>query len=294
MSAITDPLDSNRKETFESFTNRITTHLSKTFSKYPPFTIVRFSEILQSPQKHYSTPDKFLRALENVIQVSSSIAEFPDPNFDVKLNGEEVKTNGKAGMVPVSVGSDDSQTIFLTKVPWLTEEDIKEIESEHYLLDEYPINDAPLSEEYDHDEQPLDNEQKKRALEEQKDSPEKKHKPSEAETENQEVKVEANEETKEENPTEDSPQEEITSDLKSEEVAEVPAKEDTTIHEADESTNEVEPTKEDTTITEADESTVETEQPAKEDTTINEADETLDEDKMDINTTLEEDKMDLD
>lgn len=287
-------MDSNRKETYESFTNRITTHLSKTFDKYPPFTIVRFSEILQSPQKHYSTADKFLRALENVIQVSSSIAEFPDPKFDVKVNGDEAKVNGKADMVPVPVGSDDSQTIFLTKIPWLTEEDIKEIESEHYLIDEYPINDAPLSEEYDHDEQPLENEQKKRTLEEQKDSPEKKHKPSDAELEQSEQKqgIDTDNEAKEE--VSSTSQEETTNVTKTEESTEPIPKEDTTITEADDSINDADQTKGDTTITEADDSTVDSEQPAKEDTTVNEADETLDEDKMDFNTTLEEDKMDLD
>lgn len=267
---IKDPLDSNHTETLESFSNRLTEHLTKVFPDNPPFTIVRLSEILYSPRKHYHTAEKFLRALENVIQVSSSIAEFPETTFEV--NGHNSLKNHEFGenTLPISIGNDETDTIFLTKIPWLTEDDIKEIESEHYLIEEYPINDAPLNEEYDHDEQPLDGEQKKRTLEESKESPEKKHKPSEDSVEEE---VHAGKETEKDKNEEEERAE--AKQQKDEDERDTEKKEDESDSPKDKKDLE-EPTK------------------AEPDVSLIEADETLDEDKMDINTTLEEDKMDLD
>lgn len=322
---IKDPLDSNCKETLQSFTKRLTKHLFYNFDSYPPFTIVRLSEILNSPKKHYNKPEKFLRALENVIQVSSSIADFPQPSFDdVKLNGDEgesVKVNGD--VVPVTVGSGDSQTIFLTKIPWLTEEDIKEIESEHYLADEYPLGEAPLNEQYDHEERPLENEQKKRTLEEQKDSPEKKHKPDEdqhnhghegtedfndTETEEpvnnenkaeEEIPNETNEKTDQNHKKSEQNESDLPSIRDSETFNDAAQKEESTNREAKDGSKEEhnDPKEELKSALEDPKEDIKehSKEDSKEDISItSEADETLDEDKMDINTTLEDDQMDVD
>lgn len=258
---IKDPLDSSRKETLETFMNRLTQHLSHSFNLHPPFTIVRLSELLHSPKQHYNTAEKFLRALENVIQVSSSIAEFPETTFETNENDDHSpnKVEYNENTLPVSIGTDDTETIYLTKISWLTEEDIKEVESEHYLVDEYPLNDAPLNEEYDHNEEPIENEQKKRALDEPKESPEKKHKASEESSERTVVRQEESVEQKE------GEKEEVRERGETDEE-----KEDLNKEETDEVDKE------------------------EQNVSLIEADGTLDEDKMEFNTTLEEDKMDLD
>ncbi|CCH42263.1 Replicase polyprotein [Wickerhamomyces ciferrii] len=181
---IKDPLNPKKIESIESFIDRLTKYLETNFSLNPPFTIVRFAELIINPKQFNSTGPKFLRALENVLQVSSSISDFPEPTFDIPLESQP-ENQKNSDVVPVPLATDDSQTMLLTKIPWLTDDDIREIESESYLLDEFPIS-APTSHgEFDGDEHPIDyNQQKeheyevdrKRQLEGSKDSPEKKHK----------------------------------------------------------------------------------------------------------------------
>ncbi|CDR37973.1 CYFA0S01e19746g1_1 [Cyberlindnera fabianii] len=129
-------------ETIHEFKDRLIKDFTQKFTQSPPFTILRLAEILLEPKTYYSSPEKLLRALESIISVISSPKDFGvrESIKDQRLS-HETKTEK---IVPVTIG-DEAQTILLSKIDWLTDQDIKEIESESYVAD----LTAPLEEVID-------------------------------------------------------------------------------------------------------------------------------------------------
>ncbi|KAH3667009.1 hypothetical protein WICMUC_005356 [Wickerhamomyces mucosus] len=164
---VEDVLNPTVKETIEQFSSRLQENF-KSFKDSPPFTIVRVSELLLSPKLYYSTPEKFLRALQSALRVSSTIQDYTmissiSPVNRGISNGGEITTGditiGDATMceqtladvtvndapidneTSIIISTDDSKSVVLNRIDWLTEENIKEIESRDYLINEFPIND---------------------------------------------------------------------------------------------------------------------------------------------------------
>jgi hypothetical protein len=163
---IPDASDPASTQTLSDLRIKIIKHITNTFGKEPPFTVLRLAEVLVDPKLLYSSSSKFLHALDTIISVSSSSVEFEGPS---PSNGttDTRESNDSPEVVPVTIG-DDTQTILLTKIDWLTEEDIKEIESETYIM-------TPAF--ADGEEELETEEQKKRKVEQPEDvseSPEKK------------------------------------------------------------------------------------------------------------------------
>jgi hypothetical protein len=163
---IPDGSDPTSAQTLSDLRVKIIRHFTNTFGKEPPFTVLRLAEVLIDPKLLYSSSSKFLHALDTITSVSSSSVEFEGPS---PSNGttDAKESNDSPEVVPVTIG-DDTQTILLTKIDWLTEEDIKEIESETYFM-------TPAF--ADGEEELETEEQKKRKVEQPEDvaeSPEKK------------------------------------------------------------------------------------------------------------------------
>ena len=84
--------------------------LSTTFSTAPPHTVQRLAELLQKPNQHYHSLPKFLRAVQRVISVSSTIDQFP------LVAAVDVPTTGMLNLL----GSDESLGgALLTPISWL-------------------------------------------------------------------------------------------------------------------------------------------------------------------------------
>ena len=84
--------------------------LNTTFSTAPPHTIQRLAELLRRPNEHYRSLSKFLRAIQRVISVSSTVDQFPLPSA-VELQSP--------GMLNI-LGSDESLGgALLTPISWL-------------------------------------------------------------------------------------------------------------------------------------------------------------------------------
>lgn len=142
---VVDPLSPDKKITIQEYQEKVLYNLGS-FQDWPPFTIVRISEILIKPNESYSTSEKFLRALENITSVSSSINEFDrDLEVDKKESKDEI------------VVTDESKVMLLSKIDWLTEEDKEEIQSEGYLNGALSVSNGIFerygNEEIDEDEE---------------------------------------------------------------------------------------------------------------------------------------------
>lgn len=61
----------------EEMLNRIILIMDSCFSTDPPYTVQRLAELSQRPFDHYKALSKYLRALERVLSVSSTTADFP-------------------------------------------------------------------------------------------------------------------------------------------------------------------------------------------------------------------------
>lgn len=84
--------------------------LSSSFGAAPPHTVQRLAELLKNPNEHYRSLPKFLRALQRVISVSSTIDQFPLPSV----------TETPAPNMLNALGSDESLGgALLTPISWL-------------------------------------------------------------------------------------------------------------------------------------------------------------------------------
>lgn len=166
-----DPLNPNYRQTVNELRDMIIDRINTKFGENPPFTINRLCELLIDPAKFCSNGVKYLNSIKCLVDVNSTIATFSN-NF----NSTKSVDNGEA---------DD---VLLSRIPWLTEDDIKEITSENYLVDEFPIasfspdRESIIEEEAlvaaEEEEYPIVAEDKKRKNEEveEGDSIEKKYK----------------------------------------------------------------------------------------------------------------------
>lgn len=107
----------------------ITQTLRSAFSERPPHTIQRLAELVLYPKKHYKTLPAWLRAVDRVVNVSSSAEIFPLSDTPPIVNG--VNGDGGGGILwnnsdtrngydNNSLGSDESLGgALLTPIPWL-------------------------------------------------------------------------------------------------------------------------------------------------------------------------------
>ena len=98
----------------------IQSSLKANFPRYPPHTAQRLAELLLRPKAHYRTLPSYLRALDRIVSVASSMNEFPLPSITHGTNNNESNLfNGTT-----SPDSDPELTDFiggaeLTPIPWL-------------------------------------------------------------------------------------------------------------------------------------------------------------------------------
>ncbi|GMM37586.1 hypothetical protein DASC09_049110 [Saccharomycopsis crataegensis] len=136
-------------ETIEGMATRICEHLEVQFPRSPPFTILRLAETLMDPTLYYKEdePQKFLRSLEILVYVQSSVAEFPElkrPSATEKvlLEDDNNSNNNKNNKNNNGDGDDGGKTanssdpmgkiepIKMEPIPWITETHLKEIEED--------------------------------------------------------------------------------------------------------------------------------------------------------------------
>ncbi|KAG0233472.1 hypothetical protein BGW42_007429 [Actinomortierella wolfii] len=89
----------------------------------PPFTIQRICELLLDPTAHHTLVTKYLRAVEKVLNITSSIDEFSNPSY-IGVSALDAKEGGQAeftlnGGYSTTMQSDD--TSIETAMPTTTE-----------------------------------------------------------------------------------------------------------------------------------------------------------------------------
>lgn len=95
--------------------------LNMTFSTAPPHTVQRLAELLQRPNEHYRSLSKFLRAIQRVISVSSTVDQFPLPS---------AVESQSPGMLNI-LGSDESLGgALLTPISWLQNDHSSDTETD--------------------------------------------------------------------------------------------------------------------------------------------------------------------
>jgi hypothetical protein len=100
--------------------------LEDDFSQQPPYTVQRLAEMILRPHQYYRHLPAYLRALDRVISVSSSSAEFPLPAH-ILPSSSGFLTNGEVPPIMngtlaerEGLGSDESLGgALLTPIPWL-------------------------------------------------------------------------------------------------------------------------------------------------------------------------------
>ena len=101
----------------------IITNLTTTFSKAPPHTLQRLSELILHPRAHYRTLPTYLRAVERVVSVSSPLSLFPLPSTTVSTDASSTLLNGVTHTSNIALGSDESLGgALLTPISWLREQ----------------------------------------------------------------------------------------------------------------------------------------------------------------------------
>lgn len=125
--------------------NGIIATLRASFIDRPPHTIQRLAELIISPSKHYKTLPAWLRAVDRVVNVSSSADIFPlseqtlvngvngeaGPDSRLLFMGGTSETDTRNGYDSASLGSDESLGgALLTPIPWLRNGDLGHNEGE--------------------------------------------------------------------------------------------------------------------------------------------------------------------
>jgi len=95
----------------------IKSSLTSNFATAPPHTAQRLAELLRYPRKHYRVVTKYLRALQRVVSVTSTITAFPLPGH----HGDT--TSASSNAMPIgsafALGSDESLGgALLTPIAW--------------------------------------------------------------------------------------------------------------------------------------------------------------------------------
>ncbi|MCJ1245966.1 hypothetical protein MMC30_003170 [Trapelia coarctata] len=93
----------------------LTKILKIAFYTSPPYTVQRLAELILRPTSHYRTLPSYLRALDRVLSVSSSISDFPLPS----LGMEENSNASYLAVGAPAVGQEEFNGAALTRIPWL-------------------------------------------------------------------------------------------------------------------------------------------------------------------------------
>ncbi|KAI0178890.1 hypothetical protein GGR52DRAFT_278473 [Hypoxylon sp. FL1284] len=117
--------DSKLPPQIASMLHEVTSHLLSTFSKFPPHTLQRLSELLLEPRRHYRTLPTFLHALDRVVHVTSGLNIYPLPPAVPDTRSASLLSNGITDALAApspwaSPGSDEALGgALLTPIPWL-------------------------------------------------------------------------------------------------------------------------------------------------------------------------------
>ncbi|KAK9476523.1 hypothetical protein V1514DRAFT_298307 [Lipomyces japonicus] len=128
------------------------------FDDAPPFTLQRLAELILYPQRHYGNSssssgggrelsgsrDKYLRALERVLSVTSRTTDFqlPDTNTVTGTTGHDHIVNGNGDAIAGTyLQASNNEMVILSPISWLIDtgtpppEDEEIINNEHDQLD---------------------------------------------------------------------------------------------------------------------------------------------------------------
>jgi hypothetical protein len=96
------------------------------FAHSPPYTVQRLAELTLRPKRHYRFLPAFLRALDRIVSVSSSVSEFPLPPPNPPVNGflsngeSPANSSSSSSSERHGLGSDEALGgALLTPIPWL-------------------------------------------------------------------------------------------------------------------------------------------------------------------------------
>ncbi|KAL9633149.1 MAG: hypothetical protein Q9164_004868, partial [Protoblastenia rupestris] len=98
--------------------------LTTTFPYSPPYTAQRLAELLLHPTRHYRTLPSFLRALDRIVSVASSLSEFPLPTLPSSGAPMTESINMINGYYSPELDPEREDKDFiggaeLTEIPWL-------------------------------------------------------------------------------------------------------------------------------------------------------------------------------
>ncbi|KAL9125509.1 MAG: hypothetical protein Q9217_005296 [Psora testacea] len=98
--------------------------LTTIFPHSPPYTAQRLSELLLQPKRHYRTLPSYLRAIDRVVSVASSLSDFPLPALPRAAGSMTENVNMINGNYSPEIGSGQEDKDFiggaeLTEIPWL-------------------------------------------------------------------------------------------------------------------------------------------------------------------------------
>ena len=105
--------------------------LQTSFSSAPPHTIQRLAELVLRPAEHYRTLPSYLRAIDRVISVSSSVKTYHPlafTNTSPEADGSRSGFLGSGGS-----SNDDFNGAALTRIPWLRDENLMLTDTERPL-----------------------------------------------------------------------------------------------------------------------------------------------------------------
>ncbi|KAK9353452.1 PPP4R2-domain-containing protein [Lipomyces doorenjongii] len=150
-----------------SFLQSLLDSLNTSFPNAPPFTIQRLAELVERPNRHYGTHarDKYLRAIERVVSVESSVGDFGMAGLGNSTNsgGSNNRNSGTVGALTGNVLNENTGVV-LSPIAWLVDtgtpppdspndalvetEDVKEeFEAKHnddQMIDEERPNDEKV------------------------------------------------------------------------------------------------------------------------------------------------------
>ena len=95
--------------------------LRSSFPRSPPHTAQRLAELVLYPKQHYQTLPSYLRALDRIVSVASSVSDYPLPNIAPILSSSDTNNlfNGAASPDQEQEDKDFIGGAELTPIPWL-------------------------------------------------------------------------------------------------------------------------------------------------------------------------------
>ena len=125
---INTALASNLHPQLLSFYSTLRSTLKSSFPIAPPYTIQRLAELILNPTAHYRTLPSYLRALDRVISVFSTVDTFPLPVSDANNDSNSFLASSSASNL-----ADDFNGAALTRIPWVRDSNSMVASSERPL-----------------------------------------------------------------------------------------------------------------------------------------------------------------